>query len=55
MRPGPLMQRVTEPSTPPGSLSPHRSIVLEITMNGLIYLVGLRVVIMFILSFLGLH
>ena len=39
----------------PGSLSPHRSIVLEITMNGLIYLVGLIVVIMFILSFLGLH
>ena len=39
----------------PGLLSPHRSIVLEITMNGLIYLVGLIVVIMFVLSFLGLH
>ena len=31
----------------------HRS--REATMNGLIYLVGLIVVIMFILSFLGLH
>jgi hypothetical protein len=28
---------------------------LEATMNGLIYLIGLIVVIMFILSFLGLH
>jgi hypothetical protein len=28
---------------------------LEATMNGLIYLVGLIVVIMFVLSFLGLH
>jgi hypothetical protein len=27
----------------------------EATMNGLIYLVGLIVVIMFVLSFLGLH
>jgi hypothetical protein len=27
----------------------------EVTMNGLIYLIGLIVVIMFILSFLGLH
>jgi hypothetical protein len=34
---------------------PTCSIGLEATMNGLIYLVGLIVVIMFILSFLGLH
>jgi hypothetical protein len=27
----------------------------EATMNGLIYLIGLIVVIMFVLSFLGLH
>jgi hypothetical protein len=27
----------------------------EVTMNGLIYLIGLIVVVMFILSFLGLH
>jgi hypothetical protein len=31
------------------------SIASEATMNGLIYLVGLVVVIMFILSFLGLR
>jgi hypothetical protein len=31
------------------------TIGLEATMNGLIYLVGLIVVIMFVLSFLGLH
>ncbi len=30
-------------------------ICLEATMNGLIYLVGLIVVVMFVLSFLGLH
>jgi hypothetical protein len=30
-------------------------VALETTMNGLIYLVGLVVVVMFILSFLGLR
>jgi hypothetical protein len=30
-------------------------VLLEATMNGLIYLIGLIVVIMFILSFLGLR
>ena len=54
MRLGPLMQGVTEPTTPRVVESPS-SIAPERTMNGLIYLVGLIVVIMFVLSFLGLH
>jgi hypothetical protein len=36
-------------------LSCHRHHRAEATMNGLIYLIGLVVVIMFILSFLGLR
>jgi hypothetical protein len=41
--------------TPKVRYFPACGIDLEATMNGLIYLVGLIVVIMFILSFLGLH
>jgi hypothetical protein len=36
-------------------MTPHLSLAKEAVMNGLIYLIGLIVVIMAILSFLGLH
>ena len=62
----PRMRRVSHDGngTKPGRegtyLRPESSIAIgatrmEATMNGLIYLVGLVVVIMFILSFLGLR
>ena len=45
---GPALVRLREPAAKSGNRG-------ELPMNGIIYLVGLIVVIMFILSFLGLR